>query len=72
MLKSTATLFVLAVMASPAAQAQSRPQAQKTETTPPSLYAVSAAGLATFNTCLTPEISKLVFALNAEFVKQGL
>jgi hypothetical protein len=27
---------------------------------------------ATFNTCLTPEIGKLVYALNAEFVKQGL
>lgn len=27
---------------------------------------------ATFNTCLTPEIGKLVYALNAEFVRQGL
>ena len=27
---------------------------------------------ATFNTCLTPEVGKLVYALNAEFVKQGL
>lgn len=27
---------------------------------------------ATFNTCLTPEIGKLVYALNAEFVKQAL
>lgn len=27
---------------------------------------------AAFNTCLTPEIAKLVFALNAEFRKQGL
>ena len=26
----------------------------------------------TFNTCLTPEIGKLVYALNAEFVKQAL
>lgn len=26
----------------------------------------------TFNTCLTPEVGKLVYALNAEFVKQGL
>ena len=27
---------------------------------------------ATFNTCLTPEIAKLVHALNAEFAKRGL
>ena len=27
---------------------------------------------ATFNTCLTPEVGRLVYALNAEFVKQGL
>ena len=27
---------------------------------------------ATFNTCLTPEIGRLVYALNAEFVKRGL
>jgi hypothetical protein len=27
---------------------------------------------ATFNTCLTPEVGKLVYALNAEFVKQDL
>lgn len=27
---------------------------------------------ATFNTCLTPQIGKLVYALNAEFVKQRL
>ncbi len=26
----------------------------------------------TFNTCLTPEIGRLVYALNAEFVKQKL
>lgn len=26
----------------------------------------------TFNTCLTPEIGRLVYALNAEFVKRGL
>lgn len=26
----------------------------------------------TFNTCLTPEVGRLVYALNAEFVKQGL
>ena len=27
---------------------------------------------ATFNTCLTPEVGRLVYALNAEFVKRGL
>jgi len=27
---------------------------------------------ATFNTCLTPQVGKLVYALNAEFVKQRL
>ncbi|HYM86182.1 MAG TPA: hypothetical protein VET30_05540 [Pseudoxanthomonas sp.] len=27
---------------------------------------------ATFNTCLTPEVGKLVYALNADFVKQDL
>ena len=27
---------------------------------------------ATFNTCLTPEVARLVYALNAEFVKRGL
>lgn len=27
---------------------------------------------ATFNTCLTPEVGRLVYALNAEFVKQAL
>ena len=26
----------------------------------------------TFNTCLTPEVGRLVYALNAEFVKRGL
>ena len=32
----------------------------------------SCADPATFNTCLTPQVGKLVYALNAEFVKQGL
>lgn len=118
MLKFAASCVLLATMAVPVALAQ----AQKTEPAPPSLYAVSAAGLAsamtycttrhggltkgspgeacyakargvlasqglkqraqdidrrctdkaTFNTCLTPEIGKLVFTLNAEFTKQGL
>ena len=27
---------------------------------------------ATYNTCLTPQVGKLVYALNAEFAKQGL
>ena len=26
----------------------------------------------TFNTCLTPEVGRLVYALNTEFVKRGL
>lgn len=32
----------------------------------------SCNNAATFNTCLTPQIGKLVYALNAEFVKQRL
>ncbi|NDK38883.1 hypothetical protein DT603_08530 [Pseudoxanthomonas gei] len=27
---------------------------------------------ATYNTCLTPQVGKLFYALNAEFAKQGL
>ena len=118
MIKLHFTVALLALIVLPNAQAQ----AQNSEVAQPSLYAVSAAGLASamtycstkygnltkgslgeacfskargllagqelkkraqeidqrctdkarFNTCLTPEIGRLVYALNAEFVKQGL